>query len=250
MRQTRKMYGSVVRIAPNELSFKTSAAYKDIYSHTASSKAFCPKSKAFYDRTAFGVRPDIVFAIEPEDHERQRRTLSHAFSPEGLRDAEPNIRKHVFLFLKQLSEHASSKSGGIDMSRVYNWLTFDIIGEITFGTSFESVANWKEDSYLSLILEFINHFNLMHAAKRLSVPKAVMSWLMPRHLKDNLIKYKRETREKVLARIQEQNVNKPRDLFHYMIQDDHLDVDHLVEQTEILLLDGSETTATLLSSVT
>ncbi|KAG5805234.1 hypothetical protein H9Q74_009704 [Fusarium xylarioides] len=73
---------------------------------------------------------------------------------------------------------------------------------------------------------------------------------MPKRLQANIVRHERETREKVFDRIQRQNVNKPRDFFSYMLQDDHTDIDHLAEQAKILLLDGSETTATLLAGAT
>lgn len=74
------------------------------------------------------MHPDIVFTIDPEQHRPQRRSLSHAFSAKALRGAEDIIRSHVRLFTDQIGKHGSPKTGGVGMSTVYNWLTFDIIG--------------------------------------------------------------------------------------------------------------------------
>ncbi|OBS17149.1 hypothetical protein FPOA_12326 [Fusarium poae] len=129
MRQVHDKYGDVVRVAPNELSFKTPQAYKDIYNHATSRKSPFPKSRFFYDRGDSVKHPDIVFTIDPKRHRPQRRALSHAFSASALRDAERTTKWHTGLFLHRIGQYVNPRTGGIDMSTVFNWLTFDIIGK-------------------------------------------------------------------------------------------------------------------------
>jgi cytochrome P450 len=133
MRQAHDRYGDVVRIAPNELSFKTPQAYKDIYNHAGGDRSPFLKSKYFYDRGAV-KHPDIVFTIDPEQHRQQRRSLSHAFSTKALRGAEDTIQNHVKLFIRQISQRAGPTTSGVDVSTVFNWLTFDIIGKLGIST--------------------------------------------------------------------------------------------------------------------
>ncbi|RTE67812.1 hypothetical protein BHE90_017814, partial [Fusarium euwallaceae] len=196
------------------------------------------------------VHPDIVFTIDPEQHRPQRRSLSHAFSAKALRESEGIIRNHVWLFVEQIGKHGSPGSGGVDMSAVYNWLTFDIIGELTFGESFGSVADWKPDIYVSLILEFTKHFTLLQAAKRLSIPESLLSWLMPSGLQASISLHERLTKDKVAQRIAMSNSSKREDFFAYILRRGGFNKDQLAEQAKILLLDGSETTATFLAGVT
>lgn len=129
MRQLHERYGDVVRVAPNELSFRSLAAYRDIYSHAPKGKAPFLKSRSFYNRGPSTTHPDIVFTIDPEHHRVQRKALSHAFNSKGLRDAEDTIQEHTKLFVEQIGKHAGPGTQGVDVSAVYNWLTFDIIGE-------------------------------------------------------------------------------------------------------------------------
>ncbi|KAI8710543.1 hypothetical protein NCS52_01554400 [Fusarium sp. LHS14.1] len=208
------------------------------------------KSRVFYDRGPSVVHPDIVFTIDPEQHRPQRRSLSHAFSAKALRASEDIIRSHVWLFVEQIGKYGSPGSGGVDMSAVYNWLTFDIIGELTFGESFRSVANWKPDIYVSLILEFTKHFTLLQVAKRLSVPESLLSWLMPSDLQASIGLHERLTKDKVAQRIAMSNSSKREDFFAYILRRGGFNKDQLAEQAKILLLDGSETTATFLAGVT
>ncbi|KAJ3453469.1 hypothetical protein MRS44_017716 [Fusarium solani] len=250
MRRAHDKYGDVVRVAPNELSFNTPQAYKDIYGHAIEGRKPFLKSRVFYDRGPSVVHPDIVFTIDPEQHRPQRRSLSHAFSAKALRESEDIIRGHVWLFVEQIGKHGSPGSGGVDMSAVYNWLTFDIIGELTFGESFRSVANWKPDIYVSLILEFTKHFTLLQVAKRLSVPESLLSWLMPSDLQASISLHERLTKDKVAQRIAMSNSSKREDFFAYILRRGSFNKDQLAEQAKILLLDGSETTATFLAGVT
>ncbi|KAF4471556.1 Isotrichodermin C-15 hydroxylase [Fusarium albosuccineum] len=249
MRRAHDVYGGVIRVAPNELSFKTPAAYKSIYDHAGGGRSPFLKSRAFYDRGPSIAHPDIVFTIDPEKHREQRRALSHAFSEKALRGAEEVIRSHVRLFTDRLGSYGG-ETGGVDMSTVYNWLTFDIIGELTFGDSFGSVADWQPHIYVSLILEFTKHFTLLQAAKRLSVPQSILSWFMPEDLRASMEIHEKLTREKVAQRIGMPDVQERDDFFAYILRRGDFNEAHLVEQAKILLLDGSETTATFLAGVT
>ncbi|EGU77892.1 hypothetical protein FOXB_11596 [Fusarium oxysporum f. sp. conglutinans Fo5176] len=243
-------YGDVVRIAPNELSFKTPQAYRDIYNHAAGNKSPFPKSKYFYNRGASIKHPDIVFTIDRESHRSQRRSLSHAFSARAFREAESMIQRHTRLFAHQISQRGSPGTGGVDMSTAFTWLTFDIIGDLTFGESFESVANWKPDTYVALILEFIKHFTIIQAAKRLGISEGLLSLFIPGDLKDSMAFHESLTKEKVARRIKMGDFNQRRDFFAHILRDGGFNRDHLAEQAKILLLDGSETTATFLAGVT
>lgn len=134
------------------------------------------------------------------------------------------------------------------MTRGGNGLTD--IGELTFGESFRSVANWRPDIYVSLILEFTKHFTLLQVAKRLSVPESLLSWLMPSGLQASISLHERLTKDKVAQRIAMSNPSKREDFFAYILRRGGFNKDQLAEQAKILLLDGSETTATFLAGVT
>lgn len=70
-------YGDVVRTRPNELSFIGEHAWKDIYSHKQGHKQMAKAG-----RPTGGV-PSILNAGD-DDHSRQRKLLSHAFSERAV----------------------------------------------------------------------------------------------------------------------------------------------------------------------
>jgi len=68
-------YGEVVRTRPNELSFISENAWKDIYMHRQGQKQM---AKA-------GRSGGLSILNAPDDaHARQRRLLSHAFSERAV----------------------------------------------------------------------------------------------------------------------------------------------------------------------
>lgn len=77
-------YGEIVRITPNELSFISEQAWKDIYMHRQDGSG-----KAVKQLPKNNIRPNQngVYSIldAPDDvHSRQRRMLSHAFSDRAV----------------------------------------------------------------------------------------------------------------------------------------------------------------------
>ncbi|KAF5659558.1 cytochrome P-450 monooxygenase [Fusarium heterosporum] len=268
MSEVHRKYGDAVRIAPNEMSFSSPNAYKDIYNHASKDRELFPKSEMFYTIDPSVTRPGILFAIDPKDYRSQRKSLSHAFSAKALRDNEESVKNHIRILVKQLSQKAGSGTDGVDVSKVFNWFTFDIIGEwhllktyqqlanrsgdLAFGESFNSLEQWTESPWISLILGFIYHITIVVIFKRLSIPLSVFTWLTPKALEEDIRTHNRITTEKVNRRIEIGNSRESEDFFAHILRKEKNEVDvvHLREQAKILVLAGSETTANLFSAVT
>ncbi|RBA12929.1 hypothetical protein FPRO05_13983 [Fusarium proliferatum] len=258
LRKTHDKYGHVVRIAPNELSFKSPVAYKDIYARTSKEDQFL-KSEILYSTGSSAARPNIVFSRDPQDHRLQRNELSHAFSDKSLSMAQFVIEDYTELFVTQLAEKGGPQTKGVDVSVVYNWLTFDIIeGHLTFGESFGCVKQWKGSEWVRLILDFAEQLSLGTVLNRLSVPSFALSVLMPTSFKNSLISHDRATDEKIDLLIQNSKVQDDERkqslqqsyFFNRMIREGEFDPIHVREQAKVMMLAGSETTATFLAGVT
>ena len=131
MKAVHEEYGTVVRISPNQLSFSTSASWKDIHGHKPGRKPFLKGS--WYEQ--FPEDPhQIVSESDPVRHAAMRKTLSHGFSATALASQEDRIQHFVNLLICRIEEHCTQAPG--DMTKWYNYTTFDIIGELTFGDSF------------------------------------------------------------------------------------------------------------------
>ncbi|KAG8670723.1 hypothetical protein FPOAC2_04016 [Fusarium poae] len=213
MKELHDAYGDVVRIAPNELSFSSATAYKEIYNHASKNPGAFLKSEIFYRSDPATTRPDIVFVKDPEDHRNQRKSLFHAFSLKTLRETESTVRHYVDQFVHRLGQNGGPKTIGVDTSTVYNWLTFDIIADLTFGKSFNSIFDWKPSAWVSLLLDFTSHLTLLPVINRLSVPGFVLPFLMPKALKQSLDLHNKMTEEMVEHRIKLGDLHDREDFF-------------------------------------
>lgn len=76
------------------------------------------------------------------DHVRQRKIFTPAFSDRALKQQEPLFLKYTDQLVAKLKarieEDPESK---IDMIRLYNFTTFDIMGDLTFGEPLHMLDN-------------------------------------------------------------------------------------------------------------
>lgn len=134
------IYGPVVRVRPDELSYITADAWKDIYG----ARAALPKYDGITRRGPNFVE-SLFSALKPEDHGRMRKNLNPGFSEKALRKQEPQIMGYVNLLIQRLKDH--SMDGPVDICAWYNFTTFDIIGSLFYGESFQCLENSKYNDW-------------------------------------------------------------------------------------------------------
>jgi cytochrome P450 len=132
--------GSVVRVAPNELSFNAAQSWKDIYEPRQGHGLFL-KSE-FYEGGSFAnLCGSIVSERDPAKHGAMKKELSQAFSMRSLAEQEHLIASLV----DQLVEELRKRGGeSLDLGQWFNMMTFDIIGDLAFGETFGGVASGKD----------------------------------------------------------------------------------------------------------
>ena len=129
--------GPVVRVAPHELSFNTAQAWKDIYGHRKGHATFIKSH--FYDGGSFANQAhSIVSERDPVEHSKMRKHLSSAFSDRALKEQEHLVAEKADEFINQIGKLGSTPTG-IDMTLWFNLLTFDVLGELAFGQSFDGL---------------------------------------------------------------------------------------------------------------
>ncbi|TDZ35943.1 Cytochrome P450 monooxygenase BOT4 [Colletotrichum spinosum] len=135
--QHRK-YGSVVRVSPNELSFASVESWKAIYGHRVSG-APTPIKSEFYDIYGAGFKSLCIGSErDPRKHGQMRKMLSAAFSTRVLMDQEDIIGRVVDQFITRLGADGAQPKG-LNMTKWYEMVAFDALGEMAFGESFHSV---------------------------------------------------------------------------------------------------------------
>ncbi|EOD46337.1 putative cytochrome p450 protein [Neofusicoccum parvum UCRNP2] len=141
----------LLRLGPNRLSFVSPQAWKDIYGHRTGGKKPNPKDTAFYTLEPNGEAS--IFAIRAEeDHSSVRRIFSAAFSDKALRQQEPLIRTYVDKLISNMQGMAAKDPGAeLDLVRLLNFVTFDIIGDLTFGEPLGLLENSEYSPWVAAI---------------------------------------------------------------------------------------------------
>ncbi|OQV07837.1 hypothetical protein CLAIMM_12206 [Cladophialophora immunda] len=129
-------YGPVVRVGPNEVSFATPAAYKEIYE----SDIFA-KDEKFY-RSKKIVAHDFLLTYRnswgKEAHKQRRRLVNRGFSQSAMLEFEPNIDTKITNMLGNWSR-ISKKGEAFDVFPWTHWFGFDVVHHLLFDEDPESV---------------------------------------------------------------------------------------------------------------
>ncbi|KAM0280066.1 hypothetical protein ACHAQH_004262 [Verticillium albo-atrum] len=245
-------YGPVVRIAPHHLSFTDPQAYKDIYGHrvgAASDMPELPKATMFYHLSR--RIPHNIISSTIEDHRGLRRSLAHGFSDKAMREQEPVVGRYVDLLLLRLNGLCAPEgSAVVDLKEYYNWTTFDAIGDLVFGESFGCLEANRQHPWVDAILFAVRQGAFMIGLVYLGFGE-VVQLLMRLALATSVKKLSVYTDAKLESRLAE----KPgrMDLFEGILRKREelgLTFAHLAGNASLLVIAGSETTATLLSGAT
>lgn len=247
-----KKYGDVVRIAPNELSFISGdTAWQDIYGFRGAKKAEFGKDVNWYSTPPNGVRS--MLASGRDDHARVRRVFSHAFSDKALKEQEPLIQRYVDLLVQRLHEKVEAGTD-VDMVRYYNFTTFDIIGDLTFGEPFGCL---ETDDYHALVsgvfasIRAISFALALRYYKALEAMYAIYNRAVNRGKLSGNIIFFNFTAERVDKRLA-METQRPDVITAVERQPESkaLTAKELTSNSALFLVAGSETTATMLSGTT
>ncbi|KAL2065351.1 hypothetical protein VTL71DRAFT_3021 [Oculimacula yallundae] len=249
IRDFHEQYGEVVRYSPDELSFASEEAWKDIYHQ----KHPLEKDPAFYSFTKLGRDgAQSIFSAKDAAHARIRKAMSHAFSEKALREQEPFLKQYVDLLVEKLRGVAASKSS-VDMVEWYNYTTFDIIGDLAIGRSFGCLNDSK---YHSWVHGIVNLFKLGPIIKTVHIYHLapLLRLLAPKKLRDNRQRHEQYVVENVQERLSKGFLRDRPDFLSYILRSkgtpEELN-DHEIEaNANFLLLAGSETTGTALAGTT
>ncbi|KAI5921541.1 cytochrome P450 [Camillea tinctor] len=247
MQEMHAKYGDVLRTSPNELSFANPETYKEIYNHANKDRKAFLKGP-WYQRPE--PEPSIVHTTDPLDHSMQRKSLSHAFSSKSLRDDEYVVQKYVTLFIEQLGKLGAPGTEGINLSEAFNWITFDVIGDLTFGEPFNAVVEGKPNFWISLILDATYFAMVSMAAKRIFALKLMLPFIMLKDAKEHFKTHRKLTDEKLQKRIKQGGNRDREDFFAHILRKGNFTLGQLRTQSIVLTVAGSETTSTLLSGTT
>ncbi|RFU33652.1 hypothetical protein B7463_g2674, partial [Scytalidium lignicola] len=196
-----------------------------------------------------GGAHSILSAQSDADHSRYRRLISHGFSEKAMREQEPVATSYIDLLIQRLRERA--KHGPQDMVAWYNWTTFDLIGDLTFGESFDCLEKAVYHPWIEFVFSNIKAIMIISILRRFPVVPQILMGLFRKQMEKRAQNAK-YTKEKV-ARRMAMDTDRT-DFLSYILRhkgkETEMTIPEIQSTSSILVLGGSETTATLLSGVT
>jgi cytochrome P450 len=166
----------VVRLSPTELSFNTAAAWQDIYGHKNGRKDL---NKHPIHVGAVDPVPGVstISMADTENHARQRKALSHGFSKKALWDQEKIVDGFVTKLIDNIHNFASNGMP-FDIVKWFNFVTFDVIGDLSFGESFGCLERGDFHFWITLIFEAVKAGAIEQASRRFATAgSATQRWL-------------------------------------------------------------------------
>ncbi|KAK7924797.1 Cytochrome P450 monooxygenase FUM2 [Apiospora marii] len=243
-------FGSdVVRIAPNELSFATREAFKDIYAAPSKTRKLFTKDPMLYD---IGQPSNIAYEMDPEKHAKKLKLMQPAFRTQSLRDQEHLVHEYVDLLMDQLERVSSSATGGMDVTKAFEWLTFDIMGHLTFGEPFGAVKDARSHYWVSILLDSLFAASLYSMRPRMPMLGFLLR-LVPYFSRSAqaIIESNKQhadlTLEKVRKRIDMGDTHMD-DFFDHVLKHGNLSEAELASEANVLLVAGAETSSTALAA--
>ncbi|CAM1500429.1 Fc.00g095910.m01.CDS01 [Cosmosporella sp. VM-42] len=240
-------YGPVVRIAPGELTYITANAWKEIYGNKPG-KGPLPPSHLYgmREKEFFGAF-SLLWLEDHKQHARHRRIMAPAFSDQSLRSQEPVIRKYVDLFMLRMQENAGNP---VDLAAWFNFTTFDIIGDLAFGEPFGCLENSEYHPWIHYLFSRLKMMMYGQIMATMTYLSKIVDLLVPQSVKQEAMNHVQFSIDKVNRRRVVQEKDRPDFMTHFL---EHtgikggLDFSELYANANILVIAGSETSATLLA---
>lgn len=245
-----RKYGPVVRIGPNHVAIDGAVGWPEVYAHRTKSKLEFPKPPKNY----FPGDESSLINAPKERHRRIRRQLGHAFSDASLAEQEATIQAYVELLITRLTE-LEKKGKPFNVVDWLNFTTFDIIGDLAFSSSYDSL---QSNGYHPWVLSIFRGIRgaAMFRFLQAYPPLRFIVWLFNLSKEVNIAFENRElSAQKARDRLQLGVEGKgDLDFMGYMMRKTRsgevgMDNREIIATAPLLVVAGSETTATALSGL-
>lgn len=185
-------YGAVVRVAPNEVSHSSGAVWRDVWGHNKDPEF----GKSIFNVPYNGSHG--ILSADRVDHRRFRHLLSNSFSASSMAIQESRIQHYINLFMTQLSKQ--SPNGPQDMVSWFNWTTFDIISDLSFGESFGCLENIRTHEWVNSLLTLLQSVEISTTAKTYGL-LPIFKYITPKSVRDGRARAYQYYHEKIARRV-------------------------------------------------
>lgn len=250
-------YGPVVRIAPDELSYTTGAAWKKIYGQRHPAEfSKCLDGRGIAGPNMKNAKVSGIVTAPLERHSYLRRAIAPAFSDRALREQEEYLQLYTDKLIAQLQRTCRGNQGGAveDMQRWYSLMAFDIVSDLAFGQPAGCLDN-ADQPWLQVIGQRAKSIPWFQLGMYYNVD-GWMNALAPKKSIEARQKHMQLTAAKVTARLDAEKAgDRRKDFMSYILgnKDDStpaLSKMELVMIASSFIVAGSGTSASALAGIT
>ncbi|KAI8312418.1 Cytochrome P450 monooxygenase aclL [Colletotrichum sp. SAR11_59] len=234
------MVSHVVRYGPNELSFSSAKAWKDIYGPRSGHQPFTKGT--WYDGLSIYAAQDIRSIIterDPVKHAAMSRLYGGAFSRGFLNEMEPMIIDYIDRFVDYVRSKTAD-GGTVDLTFGYSSMTFDIIGDLAFGQDFGAIGLEEPHIFIRELNESLGFTSFMEAVEKLEGIARKGGDFALDVMKKRVAEQDTTTRKDFLTKVLQQRAESKMDISEIQ----------LAAQSWDFIGAGTETTAAVMTSTT
>ncbi|KAF4617109.1 hypothetical protein G7Y89_g15040 [Cudoniella acicularis] len=239
--QCHQIYGPTFRLKPNGILFSTPSSFRSIYSRETN--VLKTNFYILFRKDAKDI--STACAIDPVVHTRKRRLIKSALTEKAVRSSEAFVIKHI--------------------DRLFDTLTFDLMGDLCFGRSFDTKQ--PGDNPLKIIPHTIHTHVKAAYAIGTSPFLNTLAWLKPQGLDSifnsvlprDVRRYFKFVDDAFSQRMSLHHSTAPekpgpKDLFHYLLSakdplnDQPYHPNELLPEAVVFVLAGSDTAAIVMSA--
>ncbi|KAL2272470.1 hypothetical protein FJTKL_06536 [Diaporthe vaccinii] len=248
MLEHHKQYGTVVRLAPGELTYTTGTAAKEIYGNRSGRKLMSPQSSlGANEKKMFGAT-SFLWLEDHKEHARHRKIIGQMFSDASLKAQESLVLRFADLLMQRFRETAV-RGEVIDMWAWFNYYTFDIIGDLVFGEPFGCVEQGQFHPWISFIFSNLTNMMYTQMITTMGYLGNIFQGMVPQRVVAEAFTHAQFTCDKVDRRLARKEVRPDliSRIWHKIGVPGGLSRQELYADSQIMIMAGSETSATLLA---
>ena len=159
--------------------------------------------------------------------------------------------KYVNLLLTKLKEKAPA--GKIDMVKMYNFTTFDVMGDLAFGESLHMLESSEYDPWVSMTFDYLKSFTFLEMAQYYTITRHSVRLLMKLMAKTRQEHFQ-YTVDKVTKRVEQGRATEGHDLWTLVLdkegEKEGLSRGEMYANANLFMVAGTETTATISAGLT
>ncbi|KAI8627216.1 cytochrome P450 [Xylariaceae sp. FL1651] len=250
-----KKYGDVVRITPSELSYANAQAWKDIYGHAHSGRRVNDKEPRFYGpvKDLDNKTPGILEA-DDQNHTRMRKIFSHAFSHKAIQEQEPIFQTYTSLLITKLKKVvAEDPRRQFDILAWYNYTTFDVMADLTFGESLNLLETTTYVPWISAIFDSLQAGVIFRSMRYWPSIYRTLRFIFGKTLREKRRVQFKYCADSVDKRLEKDPEHTRPDLWSLVLrqkEEERLTLAEMHTNSSAFMMAGTETTATLCAGLT